>query len=187
MEAARHRFVADGYGATTIDAIAADAEVSAATVYSAFGSKRALLAAVVDATVAEEGNDVPFVETDWVKALREIPDTGGRIRALYAGLRVLYERTAAIDRVVEEAAGVDPEVAVLSAELGRRQRADTTVLLEVVVGDRVLFSGLTPTEACDAVWAILGTSVYRRLVEECGWSPAQWERWAVGLAEQLLK
>jgi hypothetical protein len=61
------------------------------------------------------------------------------------------------------------------------------VLCGLIVGDGVIFRGLPPAEDRDAVWSVLGTTVYRKLVDECGWSPAQWERWAVGLAEQLLK
>ena len=39
-EAARRLFAANGYGATSIDAIAKDAGVATRTIYSAFGTKR---------------------------------------------------------------------------------------------------------------------------------------------------
>jgi AcrR family transcriptional regulator len=155
-------------------------------VYASFGSKRALLSAALDATVAGEDEDVPLVTRDWVNGLRELPDPASRVRALFAGLRPIYERTAPIERVLEEAAGTDPEIAQLARELGRRQREDTAVFLSLTVGDGVPFPGLTPTQDAEAIWALLGTTVYRKLVEECGWSPAQWENWAVSVTERLL-
>src|SRR5215472_8730702 len=48
LAAARDLFRSAGYAATTIDAIASSAQVSAKTVEAVFGSKRGVLAALVD-------------------------------------------------------------------------------------------------------------------------------------------
>src|SRR6476660_2901884 len=53
LRAARRAFLAAGFGAVSMDAIAREAGVSKATVYAHFGSKEALFSAVV-AEVAEE-------------------------------------------------------------------------------------------------------------------------------------
>ena len=45
LQAARRLFSARGYAATTIEAIAGEAEVAEATVYAGFGSKRGILLA----------------------------------------------------------------------------------------------------------------------------------------------
>jgi TetR/AcrR family transcriptional regulator, mexJK operon transcriptional repressor len=47
VEAARRLFLADGYGATSMDAIARDAGVSKATLYSHFTNKAELFAAII--------------------------------------------------------------------------------------------------------------------------------------------
>ena len=47
LEAARHHFLASGYEAATIEAIAETAEVSSVTVYNYYGTKRGLLLALV--------------------------------------------------------------------------------------------------------------------------------------------
>lgn len=47
VEAATHAFLSDGYGAVSMDAIAAAAQASKRTVYNHFPSKRELFAAVV--------------------------------------------------------------------------------------------------------------------------------------------
>src|SRR5260370_38557214 len=48
LTAARDLFRSAGYASTTLDAIASSAQVSAKTVEAAFGSKRGVLAALVD-------------------------------------------------------------------------------------------------------------------------------------------
>src|SRR5579872_2562738 len=48
LQAARSQFESCGYAATTIDAIAEIADVSPKTIAAAFGSKRALLAEVIN-------------------------------------------------------------------------------------------------------------------------------------------
>ena len=53
LRAARHAFLASGFGAVSMDAIAREAAVSKATVYAHFNSKEALFGAVV-ADVAEQ-------------------------------------------------------------------------------------------------------------------------------------
>src|SRR6266446_876142 len=53
LRAARHAFLAGGFGAVSMDAIAREAAVSKATVYAHFTSKEALFGAVV-ADVAEQ-------------------------------------------------------------------------------------------------------------------------------------
>lgn len=49
LAAARELFLADGFDRSSVDAVAARAEVSKRTVYDYFGDKRTLLQAVVDA------------------------------------------------------------------------------------------------------------------------------------------
>ncbi|GGV67659.1 TetR family transcriptional regulator [Streptomyces longisporoflavus] len=49
LAAARELFLADGFDRTSVDAVAARAEVSKRTVYDYFGDKQTLLQAVVDA------------------------------------------------------------------------------------------------------------------------------------------
>src|SRR2546423_10350142 len=58
-DAARRLFAVYGYGSTSMDAIAAEAGVAGRTVYSAFGAKRDILAAIcerwLDQAPAREG------------------------------------------------------------------------------------------------------------------------------------
>lgn len=56
LDAAARRFLEDGYRQSTVELIAADARVSAKTVYHLFGSKIGLVKSVLDvAFVADDG------------------------------------------------------------------------------------------------------------------------------------
>jgi AcrR family transcriptional regulator len=186
LDAARRRFATDGYVATTIDAVAADADVSPATVYTAFGSKRALLTATADTAVVGDTEPVPLAGRKWVQDLHALAEPADRVRVLFAGLRAVYERTSALEAAVEEAAATDTELAALYAEYLRRQRQDAKRFRSLIAKDRTIFPGVSPEHDSDAVWTIAGPATYRRLTNDCGWTPAQWENWIVALTNRLL-
>ena len=89
LSAGRDLFLTNGYQGTSVDQIAASAEVSKQTVYKHFGDKQELLLAIVndalDSTVA------PFLRADrasWATPtdLGDGPDrAGGRLPARGAG------------------------------------------------------------------------------------------------------
>lgn len=71
---ARRLFEQNGFSATTVASIAAEAKVSVATVYAAFGSKAGILSEMMDALEELAAGDedpatVIFAETDPVRQL----------------------------------------------------------------------------------------------------------------------
>ena len=121
LEAARALFIERGYVATTIDAIAERANVAPETVYAVFGTKRSLLAELVDVSIAGDDEAPPILEQPWVQEMRDEPDPRRRLRMLASKGRSILERRAAVDEVVRGAAAADPEIAALW-ERGKAQR-----------------------------------------------------------------
>src|SRR5215471_15823853 len=70
IETAKRMFIERGYPATTIEAIAEAADVPLPTVYRVFGSKRALLAAVLDISFGGDDQPVAFGDRPAVLAAR---------------------------------------------------------------------------------------------------------------------
>jgi AcrR family transcriptional regulator len=65
LNAAEAIFCSDGYASFTIGDIADRAEVSVGTVYSIFGSKPQLMAAMIESAIADtESADIPSVLLD---------------------------------------------------------------------------------------------------------------------------
>jgi TetR/AcrR family transcriptional regulator, mexJK operon transcriptional repressor len=95
LNAATELFVARGYGAVSMDAIAREADVSKATLYAHFASKDRLFATIVQVACLENiipADDLPNGGTTEEEALRTI---GGRILRFF-----LRDRSLAIHRLV---------------------------------------------------------------------------------------
>ena len=71
VAAANRLFLARGYAATSLADIAKEAAVARPTVFSAFGSKAALLREVVDQALAGDDEPVPVAERPWFRPVRE--------------------------------------------------------------------------------------------------------------------
>ncbi|MGZ8631355.1 MAG: TetR/AcrR family transcriptional regulator [Actinomycetota bacterium] len=186
VAAARAMFVDRGYGATTIGAIAARAGVSSETVYALFRTKRGLLAAVVDASIAGDDEPVPVLERPWVHALRDEPDVERRVRLLARGGRAILERIAPIHRMLVGAAAVEPGAAeVLERYTGQRLEGQRA-LVRIVAGDAPLRPGVSMRAAVDTVFAIGSPETYSLLVDDRGWTPGRFERWYADTLIRLL-
>ena len=113
LSAAEALFIERGYVATTIDAVATRATVSPESVFSIFGSKRSLLAELVDVSISGDVEAPPILEQAWVKEMREEPDLRRRLHILAANGQAILRRRAAIDEVVRGAAAADSDMAAL--------------------------------------------------------------------------
>jgi len=184
LDAARALFLNRGYVATSVRAIAERAGVSAATVYQAFGNKRSILSRLVDVSIAGDQAPTPVLNRPWVQALREEPSLDRRVQLLARGGTQILERRAPIDAVVAAAAATDHEIAVLWSQLREQRHAGQARLLELVVGEASLRSGLSRAAAADILYAVGSPETYRSLVDDRGWSTARFERW---YAETLLR
>src|ERR1700761_252874 len=85
VEAAHRLFIADGYAATAITDIAREAAVSPETIYKAFASKSALLAAVVRAAVRGDAGETPLRERPEIDVIRRETDPARQLD-LYGSL-----------------------------------------------------------------------------------------------------
>lgn len=177
LEAARAQFIERGYVATTIDRIAARANVSPETVYSCFGSKRALLSELVDVSIVGDVEPRPILERAWVQQLRDEPDPRRRLLILARNGRSILERRAAVDEVVRGAAAADLDIAALW-EHNKSQRFDgQRELLRIVIGSSRLRQDMELDTAADILFAIGSPETYRLLVVDRGWSGSRFEHW----------
>jgi TetR/AcrR family transcriptional repressor of mexJK operon len=111
LSAGRDLFLSNGYQGTSVDQIAASAEVSKQTVYKHFGDKRELLLSIVNEAL--DGTVTPFRER--IAALAGTTDLEADLTALAADyLRaVLQEPVVQLRRLVVGEANRIPELAQL--------------------------------------------------------------------------
>jgi AcrR family transcriptional regulator len=180
VDAARRLWVERGMGATTVDAIAAEAGVSVQTVYGAFGSKGGILTALLDRLDAEAGGE------RLMNQLRATPTVAAQLDVVAAFNRRLFEGGADVIALAIGSAAVDPDVAAWAAEGDRRRREGQGRLVGAWHAAGGLSSRLRPSEAADILYTLTSPEVYLLLVSRCGWSPARYEGWLGATLRTLL-
>jgi AcrR family transcriptional regulator len=186
VRAARERFVELGFVATTIESIAVHAEVATQTVYYLFGTKRNVLAAVLDTSIVGDDHPTPVAGRSWLEELREERDPPAAIERLATECTAILRRVAPVYDVVRGAAA-DPEVAELLDQNRAGRRADQRMLVEILVTNGHLRADLDLDTAADAVYGLISEDVYLLLTRDCGWDDARFQHWITDLlAQQLL-
>jgi AcrR family transcriptional regulator len=173
LDAARAQFLEAGWTGTTVKVIADSAAVAPATVYAVFGTKRAVLSALIDEAIATALPD-PDHPATWLDTIRHL-SRRERARRVVAVVSQALPRVAPLERVVREGAGADEEIAGLARDLLEWRRASTAGMVDVLAGEEGLRPGLSREEAADLLFALGGPEVYHLLVEIQGWSPEQFE------------
>jgi len=188
LRAARRLFTVDGYVTTTLSAVAVEAGVSLPTVTAAFGTKLAILDALIRVEVRGDEAPTPLAaRTRWQEMLRE-PDPVRQLILNAAALRHIHERTTDIFEIVRGAATAEPEIAALRRSLNAQRFEDKRLLAQSLESKQALRPGLTVAQATDLLWALGSADVYRMLVVDRGWSPVEYEQWlAPSLAHSLLR
>jgi AcrR family transcriptional regulator len=178
--AARRRFSADGYSATTIEAIAIEAGVSPATVYKVFGTKRAMageLLTLVDEQAGIEG----------FRALLAIGTDPSELLATCVQLgRSLFEHSGDIIAAVRGAAAVEPDFAGVYAEGRRRHRAGCTSLAQRLHTMGALRDGIDDAWAAGIISLCTDNDTFDKLTNLFGWTLDECEERLTAEARELL-
>jgi AcrR family transcriptional regulator len=187
VAAASRLFVEDGYGATTIDAVAEAAGVSRKTVFTAVGAKLDLLKVALDWAVAGDDRPVAVADREEMRQALAADDATALLSGCARAIVAITARSAGLAQALEVAAGVDPAAREL-VERGQRYRLDDARRIVDRVRDLgALTSGVTYGEAVDLVWLAIDPVVFDRLVRVRGWSLRRFEKWLAGyLVTQLI-
>lgn len=176
--AARSLFAAQGYVRTTIAAIAEAADIPAPTIYSAFGSKAAILKAIAWGVAGSLDVDRAHEEA----LARPDPRDGLRLAANIQ--RRQFEQMYDVIDIYQGAARTDPDIAAdLHRIQANRERAFRRHL--DAIASRLVVS---VSDGVDIYLTLVLPEVYRSLVLERGWTADRYETWlAANLTHQLLQ
>lgn len=132
LETAQRLFERDGYGATSMAAIASEANVSLKTVYVTFATKSGLLRALWHVLLRGDDEPLPVGERPWFRAVLEEPDPERQLRLNVLNAKMVRRRIGPLLQVVRRAAAADPEVDELwnriQAEFYDNQRSIIEIL-----------------------------------------------------------
>jgi AcrR family transcriptional regulator len=187
IEAAKALFIAHGYPATTLEAIADAADTSLPTLYRLFSSKPALLKAVLDVSFGGDDQPVAFGDRPDVQAARGETDPQALITAFARIGRDFMVRSSAIMGVLATASPVDPDAAQLLEEIRRQRHAGQSRIVAALDALDALDPDLGFSEAADMAYAVLSPEVHHILTAERGWTAEQYEQWLVRSLGALLR
>lgn len=166
--------------ATTMETIAKEAGVSVQTVYATFGSKAAILIALLDRLEADAGPGDMAAHSGGAVS----PDQ--QLAALVAFHRRLYERGADVIAVSLGSVATDPDLAAHVDTGHRRRRASQVALVAEWHRHGALRPGLSRREAADVLWALTSPDLYLLHVRGSAWTPTRYASWLRATLAALL-
>lgn len=181
IAAARQRFLNDGYAATTIASIAADAGASTDTIYKAFGGKAGLLRALCQEALTGAGPVPAERRSDAMQAAE--PDQRRMLRGLGTLTTEIAPRIAPLLLLLATAAETDIALAELRADLNAERLTRMTQVARTLAGKTSLRAGVSIQQAAEIMWTYSSPELYGLLVLNCGWSP---ERYGAFVGEALV-
>ncbi len=167
LDAARSRFLAEGFAATTVAVIAADVGVSVDTIYKAFGGKAGLVRAICGHALAGEGPVPAETRSDALHGSE--PGPRAIIRGWGALASEVAPRVVPVLLLIRDAAIADPEMAELQADMDRQRLERMTGNARKLADGGYLRRGLTVEHAGEIMWTYSSPQLYELLVMIRDW------------------
>jgi AcrR family transcriptional regulator len=179
LAAAAMEFESVGYVAATVNRIAAGAGVTVQTLYLAWGSKRALLSAYLESTLAPGAS--PSGE-HFAAQLR--PDTpAGTLGQIAAVFCRVAGRSALAWRAYRDGAAVDADIAAEWHQLQTLRKATMSALLAAIPDEAMR---LRRQDAVDTAWAIASPATYDLMVSDAGYTLERFEAWTASTLQAAI-
>jgi len=167
LTAAQRRFLSNGYAATTVASIAAEAGVSTHTIYKSFGGKPGLVRSIRARALAGEGPIPAEQRSDQLHTpdadAATIIDGWGALTAEVAPL------VAPILLLVRDAAATDAEVQALQEELDADRLHRMTDNARRLLQTGQVRPGVDLEQVADLLWTYTAPELFELLVTRRRW------------------
>jgi AcrR family transcriptional regulator len=181
IDAGSRLFLAYGFAATTVTAVAHAAGVSAETIYKSFGGKAGLVRAMWARALEGEGATPAEQRSDAMQATEHDPH---KVIRQWGGFIVeVAPRVGPILLLIKSAASIDPEMADLLEEVDEQRLARMERNARTLHDRRQLQPGIALREARDILWTYSSPELFELLVVKRAWSI---QRFGDFVADQLI-
>jgi AcrR family transcriptional regulator len=177
LDSARAMFLEHGYRATTIAAIAAEAEVNVDTIYELVGRKPLVLRELIEQAISGTDRAVVAEERDYVKEMLSTPDPVEKLTIYARAIRRIQARMAPLHLALRDASSTEPEAEEIWHDVSERRAANMHKLVQDLKKTGRLRPDLSMNDAADVLWATNSAEFYVMLTVDRGWSPQRYERW----------
>jgi AcrR family transcriptional regulator len=179
--AARRLLVEAGYAGMTIPAVAKAAGVAVPTVYAIFGSKKGIVAELLDEARFGDGYQ------ELIAQVRKLTDPIAMLAFPPRFARRVYEAEIPVEDLLRGAGMVAPELSAVEDERNCQRYDSQQMVIDALERANLLREGLDREAARAVMWTLTSREIFRMLVRERGWTPDEYERWlAVALQRELL-
>jgi AcrR family transcriptional regulator len=186
VAAATTLFLADGYVATTLEAVARQAGVGARTVYVRFGTKAALFKRVVDVAIVGDTAPVDVLGRDWMQLALTAPTAAERIAATAAVGRQIMERTGPLFLVAQQAAAVEPTIASYWQQGREQSRRVHAVFWTRMAQDGLLDSAVDVSWLIDTTSILAAAETYLLITRMTEWDLDGYQAWVTATFTRLM-
>ena len=185
--AAAALFLADGYAATSIRAIASAAGVAEKTVYLQFATKSAVLKMVVETAIVGNDEAVPAAAQSWFLEAVAETDLDRKLEQLVALTCDLHQRSGPVFAIARGAAAVDPDVAALWAAGKQGHLADMTRMARSFQETGLLPPGQDVESATTTLYVLLGPETWHLIRKELGQDETAYRTWLSNALRQAFQ
>ncbi|WP_308015752.1 helix-turn-helix domain-containing protein [Microbacterium sp. cx-59] len=180
VAAAARLFIRDGYAATSMKAIAAEAGVSPQTV-QLHGPKHALLIGAFETAFAGDEGSHSLTDRPVMAEIMGEPNFDVALQKYVGFLTRANARSATVVRAMMAAADADPAVRAAYAELEQRRQRDMGLAAQWFVG-RERIAAAHASAGADVLSHLTGPDTYLHFTQDRGWSDDRYSAW---VAHQL--
>lgn len=163
-----------------LEDVAADAGVTRQSVYLHFGSRGALLVALV------EHVDQVLGLVELLRALDAVSDPVERLRETMRMMARYQPKIHGVAMALQRLAPTDKDAAAAFEDRMSKRLGGLEQALTAIAKARRLAPAWSVKRAAEALWAAGSPAAYEQLVVERGWSIDELERWLVHLVDSLV-
>ena len=184
VRAADALFAERGYTKATMKEIAERAGVARDTVHAVFGTKAALIPAIIDLRLVPDESVLNVADTPEGRAVRDEPDRHRQIVLFADFITRLNVELRPVFAILRDAAGAEPVVAEAMAELERNRMRNMERYAGWLAARGPL--RMSEKEAAETLFALTGPDVGRLVCDDLGWSRERHAAWIADLLTRSL-
>ncbi len=185
-KAAHKLFVERGYAGATIEAIAQESGVAQETVYATFGSKRKILAFLLDISIGGDDQPVRLLDRPEPQAIMHDMDQRRQLSMFARDITRILSRASPVFEIMRSASKTEPEIDKLLHGLYRERLQNMIRFVQSIIANGPLRDGMDEAQAGEMVWALTSPELFQLFKVERGWTAEKYAQWLTDILIRLL-
>jgi AcrR family transcriptional regulator len=187
LEAARKLFMERGYAGATAEAIAAEAGVSAQTIYAIFKNKKRILVSLMNVSPTSGVEDhTPMPERPSVQAVSQERDQRRQLEMFAQVVAANLDQAAVVSEIMTDAAKTEPDFDRILQKLNKQRLEHMTLAVQQVAANGPFREKMEEVYARDTVWTLTSPEVFLLLTQGRGWSKEKYAGWLADMLTRAL-